>query len=358
MKFTINSTALNKALKKVAPAVSVNRVIPILEFVKFEVRKSRCFVITTNLNLTIITEVDCESSEEFDAVIPHKDLFSISSLFIGQPFTIDVSENIVGKCGKETFKLGKKEDAINFPRNPVLSNEESFQVDGSFIETVKSAAKCVAKDEAHYHLYDVFINFTKQGVDVFATDSFQFYKRTLDYESKKESNIALPPKFVDSMAEYKTGEITIDESFLKFSSDNTSVYAKLSENRMPNYSVVFVEHKPNLKIDRSVLLSNLNSIMIFDGQIHSFKTTFKKGGIDLSFSEYETGKSWDNNIECEHTVDMKSITISANMLKNLIMLIPEAEIAELSFISEKYPVYIDVQETKTTLAVMPLLQTI
>ena len=75
MEFIISSEKLITALNKVKPAVSNNPVVPIVENVICKVKDKEIQFISTDLQRSIITSVECESKFNFEFLLPFKTVY-------------------------------------------------------------------------------------------------------------------------------------------------------------------------------------------------------------------------------------------------------------------------------------------
>ena len=70
MKFIVNSSYLLKQLSYINGVITANPVVPILENFLFEIDKSRLTVTASDLQTSMITEVNVESKERGNMAVP------------------------------------------------------------------------------------------------------------------------------------------------------------------------------------------------------------------------------------------------------------------------------------------------
>ncbi|MCU0410998.1 MAG: DNA polymerase III subunit beta, partial [Bacteroidetes bacterium] len=74
MKFTVNSTDLQKALTKISGAVPTKSTLPILENFLFSLQKNSLHVIATDLEISMSAMIDVKGSEDGAIAVPARRL--------------------------------------------------------------------------------------------------------------------------------------------------------------------------------------------------------------------------------------------------------------------------------------------
>ena len=70
MKFIVNSSTLLKHLSAINGVVTTNPVVPILENFLFEIRDGKLTVTASDLQTSMITEIDLEAKEDGNIAVP------------------------------------------------------------------------------------------------------------------------------------------------------------------------------------------------------------------------------------------------------------------------------------------------
>ncbi|VAW25836.1 DNA polymerase III beta subunit, partial [hydrothermal vent metagenome] len=87
MKFIVSSSVLLKQLSNIQGVITTNPVVPILENFLFEINEGKLIVTASDLQTSIITELDVESSEAGSIAVPAKILLDTLKNLPEQPVT-------------------------------------------------------------------------------------------------------------------------------------------------------------------------------------------------------------------------------------------------------------------------------
>jgi DNA polymerase-3 subunit beta len=96
MKFKASSHDLFHHLGKAAGAISTNPVLPVLEDFLFTLRGNLLTITATNLETTVITEMQISSDEDGQIAVPAKILMDTLRALPDQPVTLTVDEKTRG----------------------------------------------------------------------------------------------------------------------------------------------------------------------------------------------------------------------------------------------------------------------
>jgi DNA polymerase III sliding clamp (beta) subunit (PCNA family) len=356
MKLVINSTALNKALKEVQPAIASNVAFPALENIKVSIVGKDCFITGTNINLTITTKTVCESDGDFDVLLPFKKLLNISGSVVGIPMSIVISKNIQVSCLDRNWELGKPDELEVFPN--INSFEETFSIDADeeLLYHLKLSLNCVGKDRDNYIWHDVFFELNKGIATIVSTDRMQLLKYSQKVNSKKSFKCTIEQSIIKVLSPLKEATLSASEKHFRVISGDIVITGSLSENKAPNYDLFFPEYKHNCTIDRNELISELNGILIYDNVWHGVLFTFGENEIKLNYTNPDTEEQYTGRVTANHTVGFGKIFFNCSMLKNLLSLMPSSNTVNLFFEEETKPVHIDEPDTNLNLLLIPLVK--
>ena len=104
MKFIVSSTALLKQLSNINGVVTTNPVVPILENFLFEIEKGVLTITASDLQTSMITEVEVEAKESGSIAVPARILIDTLKNLPEQPVTLSIDE--------EDFTCGKPNQAM------------------------------------------------------------------------------------------------------------------------------------------------------------------------------------------------------------------------------------------------------
>lgn len=351
MKFTIDSLAVSKALKIVAPAIQQNVVIPILESVLVEVDKSECTITATNLNLTISHKLKCESKDTFKLAIPFREFSNITSVIAAQPITIeDTPKQIVFSTG---HKIGKAHDVNVFPTMQEFEPDFEMDADEEFMYHLQLATNCCTKDNLSVQFLNVCINHADGKIQILSSDRIQLFRYEQPFK-KAFSPICVDYTFVKALRAIEAGKLSSSKKFLKIEDENTNILIRLSEEKFPDTSMLFTPYTHNFSIDRQELLSSLNKLMVFNSPLFDVHFLFNSNSIKLKFDDNEFDYHFEEELKADHSVEVEKIRLNGVFLKNMLSLMPETETVKLCIKDEKQYIHIDTDNDNLKFIIIPL----
>src|SRR5210317_105161 len=92
MKFIVTSSALLKELQNINGVITTNPVVPILENFLFEIEKGKLTVTASDLQTSMITEVEVEAKESGNIAVPARILMDTLKNLPEQPVTLSIDE--------------------------------------------------------------------------------------------------------------------------------------------------------------------------------------------------------------------------------------------------------------------------
>ncbi|MEJ2004484.1 MAG: DNA polymerase III subunit beta, partial [Cyclobacteriaceae bacterium] len=131
MKFIVSSSALLKQLSSINGVITTNPVVPILENFLFEISEGKLVVTASDLQTSMITELEVESKENGNIAVPAKILLETLKNLPEQPVTFSIDEDSYSveiSSDNGRYKLAG-ENATDFPKVPSVSDD--FSVDMS-----------------------------------------------------------------------------------------------------------------------------------------------------------------------------------------------------------------------------------
>ncbi len=353
MKFTVDSHLLNAALRLLTPALSSNSIMPILDNVHCEIKSNKLFLTVTNLNTTITSNVKCEASKDFDMLLPFKQVLKITSELGAQPIIIDDSETLTLTGIEDKYKLGKREDVINFPIRPTVEEKLCFDIDADVLDLFQLSKNFLLKDSNGLRYTDIYFRVDKGELNIVTTDGFQVFKGSETIDNIPDYSAVINANFINSIKGVRSGKITADEKCFTFKNDTISISCGLTEEKVLPYWLYFKEHDYNCKISKSHLLSAINKLMVFDNSFYWVNLHFSEAGITIKYANNDTEENYETLIPCTHSVDFEKITFNAAQLKNVISAIPDEEI-NIYFPDAKNVTNIDSKEINLSLVISPI----
>jgi len=327
MKFIVSSTYLLKHLSVVSGIITTNPVVPILENILFEVNSGNLLITASDLQTSIMVEVQVESKEDGSIAIPAKTLIDTLKNLPEQPVTFSIdkeSYNIEINSDNGRYKL-VGENATDFPKIPKVSDGYSVKIDSNaLINAINYTIFAASTDELRPAMTGIYLSLSSDSCTFVSTDGHRLVKYNRSDIKGDEINhtMILPKKslnlFKTSLLNEKSFKVNLEfnASNAFFSVDNIKMTCRLIDEKYPDYeNVIPLDNNNIVKIDRLDLLSSLKRISIYANKTTN-QVRFKLSGSELLISAEDLDFSNEANerLSCDHDGDEIEIGFNAKFL--------------------------------------------
>lgn len=356
MKAILNPTALAKVLKRAAPVIKKNTVLPILSSVKLEFERNKVTIKATDLETSIISTIECESKEPFDVVIEYSSLNDICSK-VTEPIMIDASgERILITSGKSKFNFSK----VSGEHYPAIEEDDflfSIDVDSDFFWSLYCANSCKSPEETRQGLNAPCVHVKKDSVVLVGTDALVLYKNTLKIKTGKEAQMMVPEQFVQLTKGFADGKVSISEKFIKVESADSVIISRLIDGKFCLYeSILPKEINYNFKINRNELIKSLQLTgVVANVSTHLSSINFNGGDIKIFTKDIDFGHDAEDEVKATHEVEFEKIGVNGSQMLKLLNLFDSEEV-EMAFTAPTKTIFIKPAGDPNTLSLLqPLM---
>ena len=303
MKFKVLRSKFIEGLKSVQNIVAGKGSLPILQNVMIEGRGNSIKLTTTDLDISIKSEVECEVTEEGVTTLPVKLLFTSITKAAEGEITVecDAQERATIKAGSARFRL-QGMPGSEFPSIPEDGEAYIYTVPQATIrEMLRKTAYAASQDDTRRTLKGVLMSFKDEKLTMVATDGrrLALVESELEFPKAAEKDIVLPSKAVAELQRSLSSEgdvsIMVKKSQICFTVANVQIYSKLMDDTYPNYrQVIPKECAEQISIDRQLLLNALDraSVMTMD-EAHSTKLIFEANCLTVTSAASDIGEAKD-----------------------------------------------------------------
>ena len=310
MKFVIKKEDLYNGIKIVENATSTRALQPVLLNVLIETVNSNTIrLVATDLDLTIITEVDAQVEVEGKITLPSKTLNEIVSKLGNKLITFEKEpdSSIVNiTCQNSKFDIIGI-SANEFPPevyNVELKEEECFEIEVKpLTKATKKAGFAAAGYETSNLLSGIVCDISGQILEIASTDGNRLarVREAIKNSDDKARQLIIPSR---TMNEFNKVSAYIDEDSIKvytektkivFKSEKTTMISRLLDGQFPKYNQLIPSESPkNAIVNVSELASALErvSIMVND-KTSIVKMEFSDNSLKLMADTPDSGKSED-----------------------------------------------------------------
>lgn len=311
MKFTIDRSALLRALGHVQSVVERRNTIPILSNVLIKVENNQLSLATTDMDLEINESVAASVEKQGSITAPAHTLHDIvKKLPDEEKVEIEVNEsgnNMQVKAGRSNFRLSCLPVA-DFPALGVGELPVEFAVSASDLRDIIDRTRfAMSTEETRYYLNGIYLHAAeKDGVEVLravATDGHRLamFDMALPENAANMPAVIVPRKTIGELRKLiedaaDTVQISLSESKIRFAFDHVVVTSKLIDGTFPDYKRVIPEGNDKLvEIDPRVFSDAIDRVStISDGKSRAVKINLNGKGMTLSANSQESGSATED----------------------------------------------------------------
>jgi len=325
MKFIVNSAYLLKQLSNINGVITTNPVVPILENFLFELEKGGLTVTASDLQTSMITELQVESKEKGSIAVPARILLDTLKNLPEQPVTFSIDEStysieIISDNGR--YKLSG-ENATDFPKVPNVSNDFSAEISSEVLaRAVNNTIFATSNDELRPAMTGVYVNLGDKNTTFVATDGHRLvrYRRT-DVKSDNGNSIIIPRKALNLLKATLPAENTevslnfnMSNAFFRFG--NIRMICRLIDERFPDYeNVIPSGNNIKMTIGRTEFLGALKRISIYANKTtHQVRLKITGSELQISAEDLDFSNEANERLSCEHENEDIEIGFNAKFL--------------------------------------------
>eukprot|EP01132_Coremiostelium_polycephalum_P000135 gene135-184_t len=340
MKFSISSATLYKQLVALYGAVVSNPLLPILENFLFEITPGKLKITASDLQTSIITELDLDVEGQTSIAIPARILLDTLKNLPSQPISFYIDEgvyNVSIQSDMGQYNLAG-ENAADFPQVPTVDAQSRMQLSSEMLKkAIQQTIIAASHDDLKPAINGVYMNF-KEGSFIFvATDIHRLVRYTRDnIQAIGQPPFILPRKtltLLNGLLPNSKQEVAISfgHNNVHFSIDNLRMVSKLIDERYPDYENVIPTHHPNkLLINRMELVASLKRIFIYTNKItHHVKFTLTAQHLEILAEDFNFDNRAKEQLKCAYTGEL-GLEIGFNA-KPLIEMLGNLQSEEIMF---------------------------
>ncbi|MDC7995308.1 DNA polymerase III subunit beta [Altibacter sp. HG106] len=328
MKFIVSSSYLLKQLQVLGGIINTNNTLPILDNFLFQLDGNLLTVAASDLETTISSKLEVESSESGSVCVPARLLLDTLKTFPEQPLTFTVEDNntveISSNHGKYALAYA---DGEEFPSAVSLSDPSTTVMEGDILATAISKTLFASgNDDLRPVMSGVFFQFSSESLTFVATDAHKLVKYSRnDVTANETAEFIMPKKPLNLLKGILAGseeEVTIEynESNARFQFENTELICRLIDGKYPNYEAVIPKENPNrLTIDRTQFLNSVRRVSIFSNKTtHQIRLKIAGAELNISAEDIDYSNKAEERLTCDYQGDDMQIGFNSRFLNEML----------------------------------------
>ncbi|WP_421762821.1 DNA polymerase III subunit beta [Ekhidna sp.] len=337
MKFIVSSSYLLKQLSAINGVITTNPVVPILENFLFEISDGNLTVTASDLQTSMITELQVEAKEDGSIAIPAKILLETLRNLPEQPVTFSIDSNTYSieiNSDNGRYKLAG-ENATDFPKIPTVSDGYAVNMSSEVLgRAINNTIFATSNDELRPAMTGVFVKLDETNTTFVATDSHRLIRyRRVDVAADMSHSMIIPRKALTLLKATLPSELTnvnveFNASNAFFNFNQVKMICRLIDERFPDYeNVIPLDNNNNVVVKKGDLLSSLKRIAIYANKTtHQVRLKITGSELMISAEDLDFSNEASERLSCEHDGEDLEIGFNAKFLVEMLGNIDSDEI--------------------------------
>lgn len=328
MKFIVSSSYLLKNLQVLGGIINNNNTLPILDNFLFQLDGNSLSVSASDLETTISTKLNVESTEKGNVCIPARLLLDTLKTFPEQPLTFTIEDNniieISSNHGKYALAYANGEE---FPKAIELQDPSTTILKGDVLaNAISKTIFATGNDDLRPVMSGVFFQFYTDELTFVATDAHKLVKYTRkDLGTEQAAEFIMPKKPLNLLKSILVGSeddvvIEYNDSNVKFIFNSTEMVCRLIDGKYPNYEAVIPKENPNkLSIDRNQFLNSVRRVSIFSNKTtHQIRLKIAGAELNVSAEDVDYSNKAEERLTCGYQGDDLQIGFNSRFLTEML----------------------------------------
>ena len=334
MKLSISKSVLTDLLYLTNSIVEKKNTMPILANVKLTAENGKLGVAATDLEVSLVSEVDCEIEKPGSITVDAKVIYDIVKELPGSDVSLRLSQNqrLEIESGTSRFKINGIATE-EYPTIAGVSISKPATVSASKLyKMLEKTAFAVSNDETRYNINGVFAESNNGNIRLVATDGHRLamIDRAAEGFDLSES-VIIPKKGISELKkvlENNDGEVkvSIDSGFFTIESLGVILGVRLVDGQFPDYKqVIPKESSTEIKANRSELLSAVKRVsLVTTDKTKALKCNVSGSTLLLSSSSPEYGEALES-VDIEQKGGDVTVGFSAKYLLDVLSAMSQSE---------------------------------
>ncbi len=337
MKFIVSSSYLLKQLSSINGVITTNPVVPILENFLFDIKEGTLTITASDLQTSMITELEVEAKENGSIAIPAKILIETLRNLPEQPVTFSIDSDTYSieiNSDNGRYKLAG-ENATDFPRIPTVSDGYAVNMSsGTLGQAINNTIFATSNDELRPAMTGVYVKLDETNTTFVATDSHRLIRyRRVDVAADQPHSMIIPRKALTLLRSTLPSENTnvnleFNASNAFFSFNNVKMICRLIDERFPDYeNVIPRDNNNDVVISKGALLGSLKRIAIYANKTtHQVRLKVTGSELMISAEDLDFSNEANERLSCDHSGADIEIGFNARFLIEMLSNLDSEEI--------------------------------
>ncbi len=347
MLINISRRELVEGLRKVSGPTTTKQGFPALSSVLVEADKKKIKLTTTDLDITLTTQIKTTVLSAGKMLVPMRNFIAIARELPPADITLERVKNILSiRCGKTEFKINTISEE-EFPKTQERKEAITVRLLPEVLEEmINLTSFCVGYEDVNYVLSGVLFELEQNQIRLVATDGKRLSCVVRDLpkdqaEIKERIAFILPSKTVGEIE--KLAKDRQDPAYLSFSENTvgldfgeTKIISRPIEGEFPNYSQYIPKEKGNqLSINRENFIASLRRVgLLTTAEFQGVRLNLKKNKLLVYKKTPQLGEGKEE-LESKYQGPALEIEFNPNYLLDVLKHLVSPEVVIDFFGAEK-----------------------
>lgn len=336
MKFSVSSSDLLKHLQIASGAIGSNPVLPILEDFLFTVENKKLTIAATDLETSIITQLEVNADSDFKIAIPAKILLDTLKELPQQPVTFSINKEnyaiqITSSYGK--YKLAG-ENGDDFPNIPEPDEVDSVKLPSNLLaNAISKTIFATSNDELRPAMTGIYLQVDFNKLIFVATDAHKLVKYTFNnITSEVSTSFIIPKKALNllktALSDANETNLSFNKSNAFFSIGNINLVCRLIDARYPDYNAVIPVDNPNLlTVTKNDFQNSLKRIAIYANKTtNQVILNINESSLTVSAQDLDFSNEATEQMACTYNGSPLTIGFNAKFLIEMLNVLDSEEV--------------------------------
>ena len=332
MKFTCQTSSLNKAIQTVQRAISSKPTAPIFSGIHIIAVENILYVQAMDLNMAISCTVESQTETNGEIVVSAKHFAELMRKLPGETVTISKNKEektITVQSAKSDFQLLLMNED-DYPKFPEFNPDKQIMLEDEKIkELIKKTIFSCSTDEARPLFTGILVEIGEGKITFVGTNTHRLAIKSMPYSEGEEMSIIIPARVLSEIARNLNSDlpqeikISLLNNQIMVVIDQVIIVSRLIEGKFPDYRrVIPPAFNTKTRFNVKELAGAVERVALFssDGDYSIIKVSVGDTEIVVSSSSPDVGKGREN-IQCRTEGDTLNVAFNSkyilDILKNL-----------------------------------------
>lgn len=331
MKFEIQKGVFLETLQIAQNAIPNKTTLQVLNNFLFRLEGNQLFVTATDLDLSIVIQVEVKGLENGSIVINAKKFLEVIRELPDLPVMCSVDEYVMTMKSETGFQCNLSGfDSSEYPSLPIDPEAISSKISPKALSFLYSKTFFAVSNDltTRINLTGVYLEHKEGMLTMVGTDGHRLGKAWVKSDSGFPTGIILPPKAVSLVLKCAVDketemEVKIGTSNITFYCGPVTIVSKLVEGPYPDYQrVIPQELSKTITLQKEQLISVLRRVATMaHTKTKQVKFTLDQNSLLLSAKNQDIGGDSEESMECDYHGKAFSIGFNSHFVLDVLKLV-------------------------------------